>query len=349
MITKKSTTRLCLLLCLGLLTAGTGHAQAPFKIGQPAPEFKAGRWVKGGPVAKLEPGQIYVMEFWATWCGPCIAAMPHLSELARKHTGKVTMIGVNILEHGTGEKADRNVDKLVEQKGRDLDYSVCRDTADEYLTNHWFKPTRFPGIPTTVVVDAQGKIAWMGHPKDLDPVLDDLLAGKFDYDKSAATYAAATTKNDAMMAVFNEYGEAIKAKDWAKAIAVVDNNPQYATSMWLLRFNALLKLDAAQAFEKLKDVVAKKDRGMSAYLSATAGADDLPREMYQYVADQLGQNPQPASFGTLASLAHRLGDSAKAVEYQQKFKEFVLQHPQKPTLEVMERIENDLLKYEGKR
>ncbi len=344
----KSILRLGALAGLGLLLTSAGHAQAKFKIGQSAPEFKAGRWVKGGPITRLEPGQIYVMEFWATWCGPCIAAMPHLSELARQHAGKVTMIGVNILEHSSGEKAERNVDRLIEQKGKDADYPICRDTADDYLKKQWFDPTRSPGIPTTLVVDAQGRIAWIGHPKDVEQVLNELLAGRFDYEKAAAEYIKKSSGNEAMIKVFNEYGEAMKAKDWARAVAVVDNNSQYAATMWLFRFTALLHLDSSQALAQAKEAVTKKEREASSFLMAIGNADDLPKELYQYAATELERDPSPMNCFTLAKLAYHLGDGAKAVEYQLKFKDFMLKMDPKPTQETLDKIEADLLKYQGK-
>ena len=333
-------------VALGLVLFVGAHAQPAFKIGQPAPEFKAGRWLKRGPITKLEPGQIYVLEFWATWCGPCRAVMPHLTELASKHAGKVTMIGVNILERAPSEKLDRLLDQFVTQMGADLDYPVCRDTADDYLLTHWFKPTRSPGIPETVVVDATGKIAWIGHPSRLNQVIDELLAGTFDYEKSAAAFAKSTTGSDAMMKVFTEYGEAMKAGDWAKAIEVIDANPQYATSLLLPRFDALLRHNPAEAFEQVKEVVAKKDRTAGNYLAFISRADNLPREIYQFAAAALEPNVRPSEFGYLAALFHRLGNSAKAVEYQLKLKEYALGMPQRPSPEVMEKVEEDLKKYQ---
>jgi thiol-disulfide isomerase/thioredoxin len=47
----------------------------------PAPPLKVSKWLKGEEVKRFEPGKVYVVEFWATWCGPCIAFMPHLAEL----------------------------------------------------------------------------------------------------------------------------------------------------------------------------------------------------------------------------------------------------------------------------
>jgi thiol-disulfide isomerase/thioredoxin len=53
----------------------------PLAIGDNAPAISIDHWVKGEDFDTFEDGQVYVMEFWATWCGPCITTMPHLSGL----------------------------------------------------------------------------------------------------------------------------------------------------------------------------------------------------------------------------------------------------------------------------
>jgi thiol-disulfide isomerase/thioredoxin len=65
--------------------------------GMLAPEFKVEKFLKGTPFTGLEKGHVYVIEFWATWCGPCVMSMPHLSQLQREYASKgVTICGVNI-------------------------------------------------------------------------------------------------------------------------------------------------------------------------------------------------------------------------------------------------------------
>ena len=59
---------------------------ASLSVGDAAPALKASKWVKGGAVAKLEADKTYVVEFWATWCGPCRVSIPHLTEMAHKYT-----------------------------------------------------------------------------------------------------------------------------------------------------------------------------------------------------------------------------------------------------------------------
>ena len=54
------------------------------KMGDPAPKLTNGKWVQGDAVKKFEPGKVYVIECWATWCGPCVASIPHVNEIYGK-------------------------------------------------------------------------------------------------------------------------------------------------------------------------------------------------------------------------------------------------------------------------
>src|SRR2546426_245088 len=93
-----TTVSAAMLLLAGLAGAPAAEEFKLLNITDPAPELKVAKWIKGEPVARLAPGGIYVIEFWATWCGPCKQAIPHITELAEKYRGKATFIGVDVLE-----------------------------------------------------------------------------------------------------------------------------------------------------------------------------------------------------------------------------------------------------------
>src|SRR5688572_27868264 len=74
-------------------------AQATLKVGDKAPPLGKGEWVKGDPVEEFESGKVYVIENWATWCAPCVEAIPHLTELQKKYEDQgVVVIGQNMWE-----------------------------------------------------------------------------------------------------------------------------------------------------------------------------------------------------------------------------------------------------------
>ncbi|HEV3235363.1 MAG TPA: redoxin family protein, partial [Gemmataceae bacterium] len=63
------------------------------KVGDPAPPLKVTKWLQGDAVTKFEPGKVYVVEFWATWCAACVGNMPHLAELQARYKDQgVTII-----------------------------------------------------------------------------------------------------------------------------------------------------------------------------------------------------------------------------------------------------------------
>lgn len=159
-------------------------------IGKPPPPIKVAKWVKGEPLTGFEKGKVYVVDFWATWCGPCKAAIPHLTKLAQEHKGKVEIIGVSISEKqkNTEDTAYVDlVDKFVQKQGDRMDYRVAVDTPDKQMHSTWFKPTGTGGIPTAYIIDQQGNVAWfgIGSPKDVERIVGEVLAGSFDIKKEA--------------------------------------------------------------------------------------------------------------------------------------------------------------------
>ena len=145
-------------------------------VSMPAPPLKVAGWVKGTPVAKLETGKVYVVEFWATWCGPCRAMIPHLTELQEKYKNKVTIIGVSVLE-----KNPDYVPVFVESMGDKMNYTIAKDdlnqpnAANGFMAQNWLAAAGAPGIPWAFIVDKTGKIAYVGSSGELDAALEKMI------------------------------------------------------------------------------------------------------------------------------------------------------------------------------
>lgn len=145
-------------------------------VGMPAPKLKVESWLKGTPVTQLDTGKIYVVEFWATWCMPCRAMIPRLTELQAKYKDKVTIIGVSVLE-----KNPDYVPVFVESMGDKMNYHVAKDdrsqadTPSGYMAINWLTAAGAPGIPWAFIIDKSGKIAFEGNSADIDAPLEKVL------------------------------------------------------------------------------------------------------------------------------------------------------------------------------
>lgn len=186
-------------------------------VGKAPPAIVVAKWVKGEPLTAFEPGKVYVVDFWATWCGPCKAAIPHLTRLQKQYAGKLEVIGVSILEHQSDENDTSyfaKVAKFVDTMGDQMDYRVAVDGPDKTMSTTWFKPTGTGGIPTAYIIDQQGKVAWtgIGSPDTVGRIVGLVLEGKFEpakeveYQKQLEAQAKERAKKD-IAAAANSAGE----------------------------------------------------------------------------------------------------------------------------------------------
>jgi len=162
-----------------IATNAETNEQAPeLTVGSMAPRISVDRWLKGAPVYTYERGRVYVVEFWATWCTPCVASIPHLTELQKQYPN-ITIIGVTASEQPTRFNLDDRLTKaesFVAKQGTRMDYTVAYE-GNGFMWSNWMVPARRGGIPSTFIVGADGRIAWIGHPQtdDFDRALEDAL------------------------------------------------------------------------------------------------------------------------------------------------------------------------------
>lgn len=193
--------QLCLLIGILLLGLTTTPCHAA-KLGDPAAALTIKDWVKGKPVDVKDGKNIYVVEFWATWCGPCKTSIPHLTEMQTKFKDKgVVFIGIS------DEPAEK-VKPFVEKMAEKMAYTVACDS-DRKTSQGYMEAFGQGGIPTAFVVGKSGQVIWLGHPMaDLEKTLEQIIAGKYDL--------SAAVKKDEARANMDEYTKLSSSGD-AKA------------------------------------------------------------------------------------------------------------------------------------
>ena len=151
-------------LCLAVLFGAAGRLSAEVRVGQKAPALRLGA-VISGPARGPAAGDAIVIEFWATWCGPCRTAIPHLNALADRFRDR----GIEFVS--LTAEPEETVRKFL--RAHPIRGTVALDP--NYVNANAFGP--LIGIPDAVLIDNSGVMAAIIRPAELNEnVLEDLLA-----------------------------------------------------------------------------------------------------------------------------------------------------------------------------
>lgn len=132
-------------------------------LGKAAPNLELTDWI-GGPVkAKDLKDKIIIVDFWATWCGPCLKAVPHNNEVAKKYADK----GVLLIGACSADGAEA-MPKVVEK------YKMAYPVAK--VSDASVKAWNVGFWPTYAVIDRKGNVRAVGvSPTAVDQIVDALL------------------------------------------------------------------------------------------------------------------------------------------------------------------------------
>jgi peroxiredoxin len=136
---------------------------APLPVGGLAPDFRAPR-LDGGELHLADyRGQVVLLDFWASWCAPCIAAMPGLSRLHDRFAARgLVLVGVNLAEN-------RQAVEAFARRAR-IRYPIALDL-DSRIANAY----RVSTIPQVLVLDRDGVIRYSAAGSTSEPALDRAL------------------------------------------------------------------------------------------------------------------------------------------------------------------------------
>ena len=131
-------------------------------LNEKAPELIVEKWIGDKPNLK---GKFLLVDFWATWCGPCIKAIPELNKFHKQFGDKLVVIGVS----------DEKESVITSMKIPRIDYFSAIDTKKRMKN-----AVQVKGIPHVMIIDPQGIVRWEGFPflsghKLTETVVENLL------------------------------------------------------------------------------------------------------------------------------------------------------------------------------
>lgn len=115
-------------------------------LGQPAPEMAIEKWVTPKPDTA---GKFVLIDFWATWCPPCVEAIPELNRIQKKFAGQLVVIGL----------AENTAAQVRAMTSPRIDYAIAADPSARFKNQ-----LEILGIPHLILIDPQGIIRYEGTP-----------------------------------------------------------------------------------------------------------------------------------------------------------------------------------------
>ncbi|MET4261799.1 thiol-disulfide isomerase/thioredoxin [Bradyrhizobium sp. S3.12.5] len=314
-------------------------------LASPAPSLKVENWLRGEPLTNFQPGKVYIVEFWASWCGPCEEAMPHLIELQAKYKDEgLEVVGVAARERApTADEARTKLDAWLTEKFSNLNYRIGFDSTGE-MNKLWMNASSSVSIPTSFVVDRDGHIAFIGDPIDIEYVFPKIIDGTWRSSYEAKAADAKRIAEDQRIARERSMRRTIRlamqAKDWPTALSAVEEGiATMPDNINFRQIHADLLLhkmrDTAAGFQVLRRLVRDAIEKQAEALRALVGvmrqlfdADNdkshLPRAERFAIGRDVSEhilNPEQA-FGGLTFTSYRVvaqyyyesGDKQRAIE-----------------------------------
>ncbi|WP_275200378.1 TlpA disulfide reductase family protein [Bradyrhizobium sp. CSA207] len=309
-----------------------------------APSLKVENWLRGERLTKFEPGKVYIVEFWATWCDACVEAMPHLIELQAKYKDEgLEVVGVAAYEKApTADEARTKLDAWLTEKFSNLNYRIGFDSTGA-MNKLWMDASSSLTVPTSFVVDRDGHIAFIDHAIQIGDVLPKIINGTWRGSDDAKAADAKRIAEDQRLvrvsSIQRTIRSAMEAKDWPAALSAAEEGIAMMPDdrhFREIQAGLLLQMrDTATGFQVLRqlvrDAIEKRSdavRGLIAVMEQLFDPENdkahLPRaerfaigrEVSEHILNSVQDSGGPTftSYRVVAQYYYESGDKQRAIE-----------------------------------
>lgn len=236
---------------------------AQIKIGDKSPAINITNWIQNQPAHKSLDNKFVVIDFWATWCAPCLASMPHMNRLVEEMGKKDNLVFLAM-----SDERKEKISPILKRVA--FKATIVTDTTQQTQNSFGIS-----SIPDCIVIDDKGSIRWRGNPAELTTnIIESILTSKsFTIADKKIKTAPLQKEYDSIRSEFRKAYNNESVKEYFSLAPFLKEGNGFKTASNVYN-SSLRKMEMGI---KLKDII-------SEHISVSSSQVSLPSELQNVYA-----------------------------------------------------------------